>query len=76
MGGLYFWLHTRVLAMNVQVRSAVLSGLISCGTALVALLTNAQSFGDITGPAYVVAVLGSIVVSLKDLQSSARDPQA
>lgn len=56
--------------------SAFTAGAISLGTALMALLTDAQSFADISSPAYAVAVIGGLVTVLKDVQSSNRDPGA
>lgn len=53
--------------------SALIAGGIALGTALMALLTDARSFGDISGPAYAVAVIGAAVTVFKDVQSSNRD---
>ena len=56
--------------------SAATAGGIALATALIALLTDARSFDDISDPAYAVAGLGAAVTFLKDLQSSNRSPDA
>lgn len=49
--------------------SAGIGFLIASGGAIVSLLTEAQSFSDINGPAYAVAVITGIIVAAKDIQS-------
>jgi hypothetical protein len=63
------------IAMSATTNSAVIAGVIAGGTSLIALLTNVQSFGEISAPAYAVVFIGAVMVALKDIQSSNREPE-
>jgi hypothetical protein len=56
--------------------SAALSFLIAFGTSTMALLVNAQTFAEVSGPAIALALLGACVSVSKDVLSSLRDPNA
>lgn len=49
--------------------SALLAGIITGGGAFMALLTDAETFSDISGPAYAVAAIAALLSVAKDLQS-------
>jgi hypothetical protein len=61
--------------MSATTKSAAIAGVIAGGSSLIALLTNVQSFGEISAPAYAVVLIGAVLVALKDIQSSNRDPE-
>jgi 2-phospho-L-lactate transferase/gluconeogenesis factor (CofD/UPF0052 family) len=62
--------------MNAKYLSALTAGLIAGGTSMIALLTNASTFSEISGPAYAVVAIGAVITVAKDMQSSNREPQA
>lgn len=61
---------------KAKLLSAAIAGGIALGSTLIALLADARTFEDISGPAYAIAGLGAMVTFLKDLQSSNRSPDA
>lgn len=54
--------------------SALLAGLITSCTAMMALLTKAASLAEIPDVAYAAVFVGGLLAAAKDYQSSKRDP--